>query len=322
MPRSLSVREFEDAIAAAVLAPSVLNSQPWLFRSTGLGVEVVADGTRAAVHLDPMGRELLISCGAALFNLRLALAASGRAVEVALLPDAYRPDLIGVVHVVGDTVLSAEEQRLFDAIPNRRTSRQPFDDRQVPDDVIESLHRAAAHEGARLERPPAWQRAAITRLVHDADIAQRDRPDVVDDVRSWTSGRPDEGSGIPVENLGPRARVHTSLVRDFAMSSHVPERSVADFDDESLLLVLLTDEDSAADRITAGQALERVLLEATAAGVSTALLTQPTEVAELREWLRDPGGRWGYPQSLLRLGYGEQPPPAPRRSVSEVLLTD
>ncbi len=322
MPKPLSVRDVEDAVAAAVLAPSVLNSQPWLFRSTGVGIEVLADGSRGAVHLDPTGRELLISCGAALFNLRLALAALRREVEVDLLPDALRPDLLGVVRVVGDHEMSDDEQRLFDAIPNRRTSRQPFDDRQVPDGVIASLHGAAAQEGARLERPPSWQRVAISRLVHDADIAQRDRSDVVDDVRSWTTDRPDEGSGIPVENLGPRARVHTSLVRDFSMSGHVPERSVADFDDEALLLVLLTDGDSAADRLTAGLALERVLLEATAAGVSTALLSQPTEVPELREWLRDPGGAWGYPQSLLRLGYGEQPPPAPRRPISEVLLTE
>ncbi len=177
-------------------------------------------------------------------------------------------------------------------------------------------------EGARLDLPPNSHRSALAGLVHDADRAQRDRPEVVEDVRAWTGVSREDHSGIPVENLGPRPSERTALVRDFAMNTSVPDRPTVDFDTDALLMVLLTALDTPADRVLAGQGLERVLLEAASRGVSVSLLTQVTEVPELRQWLRDPGTAWGFPQALLRFGYGPMPPATPRRGVEEVMLVD
>lgn len=70
--------------------------------------------------------------------------------------------------------------------------------------------------------------------------------------------------------------------------------------------------------LLAGQALQRVLLTATARGVAASPLTQPLETADA--WLvRDPRSGREEPQMILRFGYGPAVPPAPRRPVPEVL---
>src|SRR5690242_4716936 len=67
------------ALGYAVLAPSSHNTQPWRFALREDSVEVYADRSRALRVVDPDGRELAISCGAALFHLRLAMRALGYA---------------------------------------------------------------------------------------------------------------------------------------------------------------------------------------------------------------------------------------------------
>ena len=59
-----------DRVAAR--APSLHNTQPWRFKATQDTIELYAD-QRRKLHVDPIGREMLISCGAALFGLRLAI---------------------------------------------------------------------------------------------------------------------------------------------------------------------------------------------------------------------------------------------------------
>jgi hypothetical protein len=60
-------------VGAAVHAPSVHNTQPWWFGHAGQEISVHADTERRLRVADPHGREMMISCGAALFNIRVAL---------------------------------------------------------------------------------------------------------------------------------------------------------------------------------------------------------------------------------------------------------
>jgi nitroreductase len=78
--------------------------------------------------------------------------------------------------------------------------------------------------------------------------------------------------------------------------------------------------DTAADRIAAGQALQRVLLAATAAGLAASMISQPIEVRAAREQLRRALHRDSAPQMLLRLGYGVPGSPTPRRPLDDVLI--
>jgi hypothetical protein len=66
--------------------------------------------------------------------------------------------------------------------------------------------------------------------------------------------------------------------------------------------------------------MERVLLEATAHGLSTSLLNQALEHDELRWLINDPLGPSYRPQVIIRVGYGPPVPSTPRRPIGDVLL--
>ncbi|MDQ2875014.1 MAG: hypothetical protein M3Y33_09580, partial [Actinomycetota bacterium] len=89
--------EMTSLVAAAGRAPSLHNSQPWRFRVRGDVVELHADPGRALRQVDPEGRELVISCGAALFGLRLGLRRLGYVPRVELRPDPGQPGLLARV---------------------------------------------------------------------------------------------------------------------------------------------------------------------------------------------------------------------------------
>jgi hypothetical protein len=132
----------------AVLAPSGHNTQPWLFRSTADSLEVHADRTRALPVVDPQGRELVMSCGAALFHLRVAVRRFGYTAEIETLPDATNPTLLAPVRLGQRRSPAAEESLLFASIPKRRTNRMPFETREVPRVLLSGLRAAAEEEGA------------------------------------------------------------------------------------------------------------------------------------------------------------------------------
>src|SRR5262249_56317433 len=80
-------------ITTAARAPSVHNTQPWRFKVSPAAVELYAD-PRRKLRTDPAGREMLISCGAALFGLRLAVRSPGYPPVPELLPDPGRLRLL------------------------------------------------------------------------------------------------------------------------------------------------------------------------------------------------------------------------------------
>src|SRR5262245_60599888 len=90
-PSMIPPSVLRDCIQAATAAPSVHNTQPWLFRLRGSGLEVLADPRRRLSTVDPDGREMYVSVGAALFNLRVALAARGWHERAVLIPDPQMP---------------------------------------------------------------------------------------------------------------------------------------------------------------------------------------------------------------------------------------
>jgi len=163
----------------------------------------------------------------------------------------------------------------------------------------------------------------VSGAIHEADRVQRENAELVDDAALWTlhrGGR--EDVGIPTELLGPRPSDPSALVRDFAFGHQTADRPTADFEKSALVAVLLTTADQRADWLRGGMALERVLLSATARGLSVGLLSQATEVDDLRHLVRDPMTRWRHPQIVLRIGYGEAPPPTPRLPLGDLLEVD
>ncbi|MFI2368080.1 Acg family FMN-binding oxidoreductase [Streptomyces sp. NPDC018833] len=311
-------------IGDAVAAPSLHNAQPWRFRyfKESRTFHVLADRGRAVPHVDPQGRALHISCGAALLNLRASAARAGWDAKAMLLPAPADADLLATVQLLFPLQADEGLARLYPAINSRHTSRFPFEETDIPPAVQSALQEAAASEGARLQFLSSAHLDTVLELVEEGESLDLWDSGVQEDLARWT--RTDAqaeatGEGIPQYAFGPRKRSGRAALRDFAGHGTVADRDTADFETSPNLALLSTAEDRPTEWVRAGQALERVLLLATLEGLSSSFATQPVERSELRWALRDPVHGVGAVQMVLRLGYGPPGHATPRRPVWEVL---
>lgn len=308
-----------ECLLAAIAAPSIHNTQPWLFRVDGTEVAVFVDPTRQLRIHDPQGREMLVSVGAAIFNLRIALRARGRRPRVRLAPDPDQPLLAARISTDEAASESVGARLLAGAIPHRHTNRRPFRPDPLPEDVAAELDRAAAAEDASLHFADHRLRSGVLSLTRSAENRLRNNPHAQAELAQWTeaaeTGRRD---GVPLVSQGPRDADGALPLRDLTAAHHSGSSVVA-FEPDPTIALLYTADDSPADWLRAGAALQRVLLTATVRGLAATPLTQLTEIPRLRELLTDAlTGR--AVQTVLRLGYPTVPArPSPRRPLADVI---
>jgi hypothetical protein len=305
------------AAEAGIRAPSLDNSQPWLFALTGGGLEIRTDPARHLPYLDRNGWAARMAGGAAVLNARLALAAAGRPARVRLHPDPHDPELLARLTPGPLRPPTYAERDLWVAIPRRYSNRQPFWPDPVPPDVRVRLIAAARDEGAWLDLLVGMTAlSAFSEIAHGADrVLRRDAAYQAEQV-SWshTQAAPD---GVPVTAGAPLAEPYDLLPqRFFNDRRRAPGH---DYEPEPLIGILGVSGDRPLDQTAAGQAMQKVLLTAVDAGLATSMLSQPIEVPAARDQLRRSLGRSGWPQIVIRFGYGSPGHPAPRRDVTEVL---
>src|SRR6266545_7872649 len=308
----------------AVLAPSSHNSQPWLFRLRNNTLELYADRRRACRVVDPNDRELIMSCGCALFHLRCAMGHFGYSGSVEIFPD-QDPDLVARLSMDAKDEADVEASTLFYAIPKRRTNRQSFGDDPVPDSLLVALQSAAEAEGAWLRFLHGQEtKYAAADLVAEGDRIQWANKAFRLELSKWVhSNRSASRDGVPGYAAGIDDLLSCTgplVVRTFDMGEGQAARDHEVATGSPVLAVLGTDGDQPRDWVAGGQALDRVLLRAQVEDVWASFLNQPIEVPELRTKLKVVAGNAGFPQAVLRLGFGENVKPTPRRVLEEVLI--
>lgn len=315
--------DWAKAIELASRAPSILNTQPWRFDAHGATIDVWADRTRGLESLDPTGRQLTLSCGAAVEHLRLAVLDQGYASTIAALPVSESPDLLARVEIAQAAVPSSLDTALIAAIPNRATVRDPFEERPIPDEVVEVLRRDTTMRGSWVQ--PVTRRndvIALSVLLQHADAAEQTDPSYLRELQAWRRREP-SNDGVPDASLavGVEARHTQVLLRDFWSGMlHDPDQPAGTVVDEKPLLVIIgTPDDNAMDWLTAGQQLARLLLRATSLGIVASPLGQVIDDPRPRQQLRAALGLVGWPQMVLRMGYGRATPITGRRTVPDVL---
>lgn len=308
----------------AILAPSSHNAQPWLFSVDDRAIEIHADRSRALRVIDPDDRQLFIACGCALFHLRLAMEHFGHEAMVDLFPDPGDPDLVARV-ARGSRIAESEARRsLFAAILRRRTNRQAFEDRSVELELVSGLSNA-------LEEHSVWlhfigdemERRSLADLVAEGDRRQWASRQFRRELAAWTHPLTvHTNAGIPHDSLNPDDLLsYTShrFIRTFDLGNG---KAALDRDivmRSPKLCILGTAYDEPHNWVETGQALAHLLLLARHHELHTSFLNQPLEIEDLRPQVARAVGSNGFPQLILRMGYGSDVHPTPRRSVPEVL---
>jgi nitroreductase len=322
--------DLTEAVEHALRAPSVHNTQPWRWRIVGDEVELYADWTRHLPWTDPERRDLMISCGAALHHLRVALAAQNLRSEVDRLSDTENEGHLATIRVQGpggDAHLAA----MFGAVRARRTERRRMSHQPVPASAVTKLVHAAAREDTQLlrvsgERMRRELAAALSAAAHEQAAA----PGYAGELQLWTRRTAGSRDGVPARNVAvaPPGLAGPSPLRQFPHAELPQPRHPAGTgapDDAAELLVLASGHDNRQAWLRAGEALSAVLLTATSMGLVTTPLSQPVEMPASRNELRKhilqvPE----HPQLLLRVGWpvpgAAELPETARRGLHSVLL--
>jgi hypothetical protein len=318
---SIPADQVDYLIATAARAPSVHNTQPWRFRVGQYEIELYAD-QRRKLRLDPIGREMLISCGAALFGLRLAVRSLGYLPVVELLHDPARLRLLARVRLGTEEPMTGLERRMLQAVPRRHTHRGPFEPGPLPAGLLAGLQHDALAEGATLalvDRGLGFERlgavAAAARRKQDLDPLARA------EVRRWSraagslarDGVP--AHAFPVEAASGPGRLSQ---RDFDLGRGLGLLATGG-SPATATAVLLTRADGQADWLRAGQALQRVLAHAASTWVFASLHSQPLEAAPIRALIQDRLALPGSPQMLLQLGLARTTHVTARRPPPELI---
>jgi nitroreductase len=310
------------AVQLACRAPSLHNSQPWQWVTQGTRLHLYVDHSRILYSTDKSGREALISCGAVLDHLCVAMAAAGWTANIERFPNPNDLDHVASFDFSPMSLVADGDRRRADAIAHRRTDRLPF---------------AAPNNWEYLE--PALRNAVNAGTVHLDVIADELRPELARASRlteslreydsyyhtelDWWTNHFENSDGIPSSSLISAAESdQVDVGRPFPDSPHTQRRAYIGHD-QSTVLVLSTDGDTHGEAVRTGEALSAVLLECTLAGMATCTLTHLTELWSSRNLIGNLTGRTAMQQVLIRVGeapvLGEVPPMTPRRPLDEVL---
>jgi nitroreductase len=318
------------ALAVAVRAPSIHNTQPWRWQLRPDGLVLLADRSRQLSVADPDGHSLLVSCGAALALTELALQAAGWRLEVRRLPDPAEPDVLAVFAPLGhdepDPALAAK----VDAALRRHSDRRPFRSGEVPAEVIETLRFAANSAFVHADFPlQEDQRINLAVAVSWADRMERNDEEYLAEVRRWVRD-PEVNAEASADGVVTAAVPHVSMahprrtdvpLRDFEVGVTGRQLIQRDVDERPLIAVLLSESDRPEEQLEAGEAMMRLMVQAELLGLASCPLSQAVDLAAFRTRIQGLMGWVGHPQMMLRIGYpgvGDVPA-TPRRPVSAVL---
>jgi nitroreductase len=314
------VETIRSALALAVRAPSVHNSQPWQWRVGDRSLHLYADPDLHLRQTDPDARDMMISCGASLNHCVVAFAALGWQSKVHRLPnpdESHRLASIELYRYPANDV----DITLAAAIPRRRTDRRNYSSWPVPQGDLALMAARAARAGVTLRRVD--ELGTLKSLVSQAATRHANNYDYLTELTTW-SGRYASTAGVPARSAPESDPAAAIPGRAFAGAALAQTPDVDPADDKAVVIALGTAADDDVSRLRAGEATSLVLLTATALGLASCPITEPLEIPEIRADVRaDVFGADEYPQMLLRIGWApvnaDPLSSTPRRDLSEVV---
>jgi len=325
MDQNPALETVRAAIELACRAPSVHNTQPWRWLLGERSIHLMADRTRQVPVTDPDGRDLLISCGAVLHHLRVALAGCGWASTVRYLPNPADRDHLAAVTVEPCTP-TPDDIELSAAMTRRRSDRRRSAPWSVPAQHLDLLV-AVAERAAPVRLVPVRDRQArieLARVMADTAALQEADPGYRTELAVWSGRSHGAREGVLADSAPAGPAVHgDTVMRAFAGGTLPVDGSGAE-DDLGELLVVATTADEPRNRLHAGEAASALMLTATVLNLATCPLSQATELPASRASMTDRVLGWdAVAQLVIRVAWAPVEagplPYSPRRPLGDVL---
>ncbi|MBW0274674.1 hypothetical protein ATM97_17590 [Nocardia sp. MH4] len=318
-PLIFDVDTMTAALELAVKAPSVHNTQPWRWQVGDGRIDLFSDSDRQLPVEDPDGHAMVVSCGAALHHLRVALAVTGWSASPEFLPDPDDPTHLARVTVSPRPPADSDIQ-LAAAILLRKSERRRFAPLPIPAGALRALSSSVVEFGAVARNIPEQMLPLLAEPMRAAAARHRTDAAYLRELASW-SGHTGHDDGVPS---------HTTVLP--RRTDAIPLRAFRDpgiddpgeGPDHAGWVVICTATDDRRAQLRAGEATSALLLGATSMGLSTCIQSEPLGIPELRDTIRRTLLHdCAHPQVVVRVGrmHHTAPPvsPSPRRPLAEVL---
>lgn len=318
----------KDIVLPMTLAPSAHNTQPWKFKVTENSVDVYIDWSRHLTVSDPTERQLYVSLGCAIENGVVAAEYAGFEVRVAYFPKGEGKDLPAASLVLSQsTKKSFDTAKLFKAIWVRRNDRSRYDGAPLNNDERSAL--TATRDGHIVLVEDTAGRDALAEVSAKGTWETLSRSDFKMELSQWVrSSLTKKHDGMPGDAMGmpsPVALIAPFVAKNAPIHKMQTPEVKKQITSSAAVAVIITSEDSNGARMEAGRILERLWLEATAAGLAGSVIAAAVESGEqLRHQLQQAINTQHYPQTILRIGHSKAKrlKPTPRRAVKECLVLD
>ncbi|MGK5052175.1 Acg family FMN-binding oxidoreductase [Janthinobacterium sp. RB2P8] len=312
-----------ELVRYATLAPSSHNTQCWKFRLDDGAISILPDLSRRCPAVDPDDHHLFVSLGCAAENLYQAALANGLMGHSGF--DAAAGNALRVAFEPTKPVASS----LFQAIPERQSTRGEYDGHPLDRYELELLEQAGTGNGVQvivLTERKAME--TVLEYVVQGNTVQMNDPAFVDELKKWIRFNGDEavraGDGLYAASSGnPSAPTWLgSLLFSLFFSPKNENDKYAKYVRSSAgIAIFVSDTAVPAQWVEVGRCYERFALQSAALGIRNAMLNQPVEVSTLRPQFADfLGIGKRRPDLVVRFGRGPKLPSSLRRPVQAVLV--
>ncbi len=310
-------------IRYAHLAPSTRNVQPWFFHIDGDSVVVTLNKERILPHSDFVGRQVVISVGAAVYNLKVAATAYGLPFTTESAMDNLESFKVvfKFSNLETDKIVHIED---LQAILDRHNNRENYTEQALPKDFIERMSSGNDEHITTFFVEDKNKLSEITeKLVEATDVAFSNK-DFSNEAADWVKPSLQKyRDGMPAYNLGFNKLVSFFLpfiIRNFNTAKPQMYKHRTWLEHSPAVAVVCTKEDNVSAWLEAGEEFEKIVLTATKENIKYAVMAALIEIGDYYKDLQKVLGTTMRPQMFFRMGYAEQKPIfTPRLAIEDVM---
>jgi hypothetical protein len=311
-----------ELVRYATLAPSSHNTQCWKFHVEDRSIAILPDFSRRCPAVDPDDHHLFVSIGCAAENLVQAALANGLKGNVAFDDSALKSLRVWLEPT------KAVVTNLFNAIPERQSTRAEYDGVPVSTSELALLENAGQGSGVRiifLTEREAMEK--VLEYVVQGNTAQMNDGAFVEELRTWIRFSARDavrtGDGLYAASSGNPSVpswLGSLLFGLFFTPKGENDKYARQMRSSAGIAIFVSEVENPAQWIEVGRCYERFALQSAALGIRNAMLNQPVEVSALRPQFATFLGIGGHrPDLVVRFGRGPKLPPSLRRPVEAVL---